>query len=460
MVVPVRSRGSTLVRAGSSEAARRLVLPAQTFVHTEMIGGVVLLAAAVASLVWANSRWGSSYETLWSIETSIHIGRFTLSHTLRDWINDALMVVFFFVVGLEVKRELVHGQLAEWRRASLPVACALGGMLVPAVLFLLLNSGVASARGWGIPMATDIAFAVSVLALVGDGVPAALRVFLLALATVDDVGAILVIALFYSDHLSLLVLGIALLLIGVLIAMQRLGVQNLLYYFPVAVLFWFAVLQSGVHATIAGVILGLITPTSARVTRHAFLDSGTRTLPALKAAVRSKDEENAEAVLGKMEELTSVTESAADRLVRLLHPWSSYLILPVFALANAGVTLSPEIAYHSMLSPVARGVFLGLVFGKPAGIVLFAWLAVRLRLAHLMSGVGWLHMAGVGLLGGIGFTVSLFISDLAFTETGLVAHAKLGILLASLIAGIAGFVTLSVVGRGNHVPQTTRQSGS
>lgn len=446
MGIPPRSRGSAIARARSSLAARRLVLPAQKFVYTEATSGIVLLIAAIVAITWANLSAGNSYEAFWNTEVSVHFGQFILAHNLREWINDALMVVFFFVVGLEVKREFVHGELAEWRRASLPVVCALGGMLVPAALYLLFNSGQPTVRGWGIPMATDIAFALGVLALVGDRVPSSVRVFLLALATVDDIGAILVIALFYSGRVSLVALVFALVLIAVMIVMGRLGVQNVLYYVPFAVLFWFAVLESGVHATIAGVVLGLITPAKPHIQRRAFLQFAEGALDDLKNAVAARDNERAEAVLGEMGELTSATEPLADRLVRILHPWSSYLVLPVFALANAGVRFTMDTAGAALWSPATRGVITGLLLGKVIGIVCFAAIAVRLRIASLMAGVRWSQMAGVGLLGGVGFTVSLFISDLAFTDPAITAQAKIGVLVASVTAGLLGLVVLAANG--------------
>lgn len=302
--VPPRSRGTAQARARSSFAARRLLVPVQTFVHTETTSGIVLLIAAVAALVWANSPWSASYEVLWSTEVSARLGQFALTHTLREWINDALMVVFFFVVGLEVKREFVHGELAGWRRASLPVVCAVGGMLVPALLYTVVNYGGGGARGWGIPMATDIAFAIGVLALAGERVPSSLRVLLLALATVDDVGAILVIAFFYSKQVSFLALGAALILVALILAMQRLGIQNLLYYAPFALLFWFAILQSGIHATIAGVVLGLIAPAKPRLSKQKYVQSVEPLIARLKTALAREQDELAEAMLGEVGELT------------------------------------------------------------------------------------------------------------------------------------------------------------
>ena len=438
MRAPLRNhQTATAVQDLRSSAVRRILLPLQRFLHTEVTGALILLAAAVAAVLWANSRFSDSYVRLWDTVFAFGTGPVVVSHTLREWINEALMTVFFFVVGLEIKRELVRGELSGWRRASLPVICALGGMVVPAALYAAFNVGGAGAHGWGIPMATDIAFAIGVLALVGDRIPASARIFLLALATVDDIGAILVIALFYPTHVSHLALLGALSLVVLLVVMKRVGVESIVYYLPVGVVFWFAVLESGVHATIAGVVLGLLTPTvtfpakGTAASAKTFMGSARKTVSA-NSADGSRDG------LPGMEILTTI-EAPADRLVRLLHPWSSYVILPLFALANAGVSLDPAGVVDAFSSPVTRGTLAGLLAGKPIGICLFALVAVWLRAASPMAGVGWLQVLGISLLAGIGFTVSLFITDLAFSDGTLVTQAKAGVLAASLLAAIAGY---------------------
>jgi Na+:H+ antiporter, NhaA family len=436
-----------MARARSSYFARRLLLPAQSFVHTEVSSGIVLLAAAVVALLWANSRWAGSYEALWNTEASLRAGRFVVEHSLRDWVNDALMAVFFFVVGLEVKREFMRGELSDWRRATLPVVSAFGGMIIPAMLYTAFNYSQPTARGWGIPMATDIAFALGVLALLGDRIPSSLRIFLLALATVDDIGAILVIALFYSEPLVPIALVVALVLIAGIVVMQRLGVRTLLYYVPVAVLFWLAVLESGVHATIAGVALGFVTPIRPYLTKQAFSEAVPALVEDAQHASANGDTDQGEAILGEIEELTAATEAPADRLIRLVHPWSSYVVLPLFALANAGVVFSTETIQQALTSPASRGVFVGLVAGKLVGIMLFAFLSVRFGLARLVTGVRWSQMVGVGILGGIGFTVSLFMSDLAFADAAVIAAARIAILAASVVAGLAGYLVLRLVSR-------------
>ena len=447
MSIPARSRGSSVARARDSYAARHLLVPVQKFIHTESSSGFVLLAAAALALLWVNSPWNSSYHALWNAEVSLRFGPFLLAHSLREWVNDALMVLFFFVVGLEVKREFVHGELSDWRKASLPIAAALGGMVVPAALYAVMNAGTSTSRGCGIPMATDIAFAVGVLALLGDRIPATLRILLLALATVDDIGAILVIAFFYTDQISPIPVLASLLLIFMMVGMWKIGLRKIGYFLPIAVLFWFAVLQSGIHATIAGVVLGLMTPTVAALGQKKYARTATLLLKELAEAEQQGSRERADAILGEVEELTASTETPADRLLRLLHPWSSYVALPIFALANAGVVLTPTAVRAAFVAPETQGILVGLGFGKVAGIVLLSYLAVRLRLVVLPQGVRWAHMAGIGLLGGIGFTVSLFISDLAFANPDNIANAKTGILVVSLLAGLLGFLVLRVSSR-------------
>jgi Na+:H+ antiporter, NhaA family len=444
MHIPPRTAGVTAVKAHTSYAARRILLPLQRFVHTETMGGIVLLVAAVAALAWANSPFGATYEKFWSLEVALRIGQTVVSHTVREWINDGLMTLFFFVVGLEIKRELVRGDLSGWQRASLPVVCAIGGMVVPALSYYVFNRGTPEVSGWGIPMATDIAFALGVLALLGDRIPSSARIFLLALATVDDIGAILVIALFYSEHVSFVPLSFGLVLVGILLLMRTLGVQTVGYYVPWALLFWLAILESGIHPTIAGVVLGLLTPTGPYLARTDFAGLASPLVQRIREMHPNADNEEAEAALGKLEQLTVATEGPADRIIRVLHPWSSYLVLPVFALANAGVRLTSGVAQRAFSSPVGRGIFLGLVAGKVAGICLFALLAIRLRVAKRLPVRGWIRMCGIGMLGGIGFTVSLFIADLAFANPTVIGEAKLGVLFASLLAGILGYALLQI----------------
>lgn len=454
MTIPARTQGSVQVQASQSYAARQLLLPVQRFIHTESTSGIALLAAAVIALLWVNSAWGASYDSFWNAMASIRIGPFSLAHTVREWVNDALMAVFFFVVGLEVKREFVHGELSALRRASLPIAAAIGGMLVPAALYAALNVGSTTARGWGVPMATDIAFAVGVLALLGNRIPTSLRVFLLALATVDDIGAILMIALFYTDTIAIVPVLTAAFLLLAMLGMRHLGVYEIKYYIPFAVLFWFAILQSGIHATIAGVALGLMTPTRPLLGRSKYVRITQSLLRDLNQAERTRARDHADAFLGAIEQLTSNTEAPADRLLRTLHGWSSFVVLPIFALANAGVVLTPAALWAAQTSREGAGIIIGLGLGKLLGISLFSYAAVKVGFAALPLHVTWTQIAGIGLLGGIGFTVSLFISDLAFNDPVSVANAKTAILLISVVSGALGYLVLRTTSkRAEHPPR-------
>jgi len=357
-----------------------------------------------------------------------------MSHSLKHWINDGLMVIFFFIIGLEVKRELVLGELRDMKRAALPIAAALGGMVVPAGIFLTMQWGEPSQRGWGIPMATDIAFVVGCMAVLGNRVPKSLRILLLSLAIVDDIGAILVIAIGYTDSLSMVWLlrgfaGIALVLL-----FGRIGVRNVGVYTVVGALIWLAFHESGVHATIAGVILGLITPARSWVDRGLVTDTVNRA-----SAVMGGEgwDESRYAVMKGVEKASREAMSPLERLEHGLHPWVSFLIMPVFALANAGVALSGEAVVH----PVAIAIIVGLLIGKPVGIVGFSWLAIRLRIAHKPAEIGWGAMVGGGFLAGIGFTMALFIAGLALGDD-LLVNAKMGILVASGAAAVLGMSLL------------------
>jgi NhaA family Na+:H+ antiporter len=379
-------------------AVRRAVGPLLEFLATEAGGGAILLAATAVALGWANSPWAASYASL--------------THDVRHWVNEGLMTLFFFVVGLEIKRELVTGELASVRRALLPVVAALGGMALPALLYLSLNAGGAEAAGWGIPMATDIAFAVGALSFF-PAVSASTRVFLLSLAIVDDIGAIVLIAAFYSAGISWGALAVACGLVAAIGVLRRLDVGWLPVYGALAILLWVATARAGVHATIAGVVLGLMAP-----------------------ARRGEDSDPQKPPL-------------TERLVPRLHPWTSYVVVPLFALVNAGVELSRSSVANAFTSSVAIGIVAGLVVGKLAGVAGSTWIAVKLGLAEPED--GWRSTVGVAALAGIGFTVSLFIADLAFTDPSLVAEAKIGILAGSLLASLLGAVILRA--------RATRRSG-
>jgi Na+:H+ antiporter, NhaA family len=418
------------------EPIDRLIGPLERFLHVEAAGGIVLLACTAIALGFANSPLAEPFLHFWETEAGVVLGPIRLQHSLEHWINDGLMVLFFFVVGLEVKRELVLGELRDPRQAALPLVAAAGGMVVPAGIYLALQAGGEAARGWGIPMATDIAFVVGCLALLGSRVPSGLRVMLLSLAIADDIGAILVIALGYSSgiHVSaLLAGGFGLAAVAVF---QRLGVRAIGAYVVLGVLIWVAFEHSGIHATIAGVILGLMTPA------HAYLGDESSERLADRAARLFRRRESIErpertARVRTLRRATRELVSPLEYLEAALHPWVSFVVMPVFALANAGVAFD----VRDLGSPVAAAVALGLVVGKPLGITAFAWIAVRAGLARLPQGVGWSAIAGGGLLAGIGFTMALFIAGLALDGAHLTA-AKVGILGGSALAAVAGMTIL------------------
>jgi NhaA family Na+:H+ antiporter len=417
----------------SDRRLARLAGPVVQFLRVEAAGGVLLLVATVAALIWANSPWESSYQSLWSTEFRVTVGSYEFAEDLGHLVNDLLMAFFFLVVGMEIKREIVAGELNSLRAVALPAMAALGGMVVPAAIFAGINLGGAGARGWGIPMATDIAFALGIVALLGSRVPSSVKVLLLTLAIVDDIGAIVVIAVFYSDAISPTWLAVAAVLVAVMALLHRLSVMYLPVLVAVALALWLAVYESGVHATIAGVVVGLLTPASPRLTTS----EATRSVGAL-------DEDD----LGAGQVHTTATSikasvSDCDRGIHDLHPWTSFVIVPLFALANAGIDLSAD----SLSSPsaVLIGVVAGLVLGKLVGIAAFSWLAVRLGIAELPPDLRWMHVIGVAAIGGVGFTVSLFIAGLAL-DGDLLTDAKIGILTASLIAGVVGAVLLARAG--------------
>jgi NhaA family Na+:H+ antiporter len=418
--------------ASDRRLARFVGQPVANFLHTESSGGILLLIAAAAALVWANSGWADSYTDLWATEVVVRVGGTELfNEDLRHVVNDGLMAIFFLVVGCEIKRELVTGELRDRRRAASPAIAALGGMVVPAVLFLAFNLGGPAARGWGIPMATDIAFAVGLVAILGSRVQPSLKLFLLTLAIVDDIGAIVVIALFYSDSISLGWLGAAAAVLGFMFAARRANVVYTPVFVMLGVVVWYCTLESGVHATIAGVALGLLAP-----------------------ARPLQDELQAEAVADSLEGKEDITATdlrvtgyliresvpLGTRIEEALHPWSSYVIVPVFALANAGVVFSAS-AFDDG-TPVILGIVAGLVVGKTVGITAFAWAADRIGLGSLPPGTRPRDLVGIAAAAGIGFTVSLFIADLAFDPGSLQDRAKIGILLGSALAAALGSILL------------------
>ena len=388
-------------------AKRQPLRPLREFLATESAGGILAVGGAVAAIIWVNLA-PHSYNSLWSHELSISFGHDALRLSLKHWVNDGLMALFFLVVGLEIKRELVLGELRVLRRAALPIAAAIGGMVIPAALFAVINSGTDTSRGWGVPMATDIALALGVIALLGRHiVPPSLSLFLLAVAIVDDIGAIVVIAVFYSNGIDVMWLAVAAAMVAFTVLLRRLRVTAMWPFVAIGLAMWFALHEAGVHATIAGVIMGLLAPTAVP--------------PGLN------------------------TVSVVERLEHALHPFTSFLIVPLFAISNAGIQFDNSLLDGVLSSHAFWGVVIGLVIGKPVGITLASWLAVRAGVAEYPTGVRLAQVAAVGAVAGIGFTVSLFVSELAFTHADQLGQAKFGVLIASIVAGLIGVVALRAV---------------
>ncbi|MBI3257632.1 MAG: Na+/H+ antiporter NhaA [Actinobacteria bacterium] len=432
---------------------RVFVRPAQEFIQIEAAGGIVMLAAGVVALIWANSPWSGGYHSLWGTHVNVEIGSLVqLDHlTLRDWISDAAMAVFFFVVGLEIKRELVLGELRNPRAAALPAIAAVGGMVVPALIYLAFNAGTATSDGWGIPMATDIAFAVGVISLLGDRVPSGAKLFLLTLAIVDDLGAILVIAIFYTDQLSLGWLGVAIVAVCAAANLRRVNVRSLVPYLGLGVLAWYALLESGVHATLVGVAFGFITPAWSFYSPARFVPDARRLMDDVQKAFEDnsldRDEyEHIGVALGDLRRLATETQSPLERLEKRLNPWVSFVVVPLFALANAGISLSGDSLSGAWTDRVVLGVLFGLVVGKTVGVFSATWLACRVGIGSLPAQTSWPVMLGVSMCAGVGFTVAMFVTNLSFAEVAPTDSAKLGVLVASLLAGIAGFVFLRMIG--------------
>jgi NhaA family Na+:H+ antiporter len=409
------------------------------FIHIEAVSGIALLIASAAALIWANSPLAASYEALWRTPLTVGAGDFVFSRSLHYWINDVLMTVFFLVVGMEIRHEIHEGSLARLRQAALPVIAALGGVLTPAAIYLALNSEELSRRGWAVPTATDIAFAVGVLALLGRSVPGNVRIFLLALAIIDDIAAVVIIALFYSGGLDYHGLFLAAAGIFAVIALRALGVASAYAYFLPGAIVWFGVLRSGAHPALAGVVLGLMTPVLPPPREEQPLDAASRALENLRRlAGEPADPHRRAPHLRRLRQAQRELLPPVIRVQSALHPWVAFGILPLFALANAGVTingldLSFPAARHIMI-----GVIAALVIGKPAGVIGATWLAVRSGLCRLPPFVTWSGVTLIGLLAGIGFTMSIFIAALAFADPILLDAAKAGILVASLLAGALG----------------------
>ncbi len=450
------SSGARPARWGDSDrfVPTRVVQPIQRVLALQTAGGVAMLLAAIVALVWANSPWHESYFHFWETPFDIRFGSSGPLHlelTLHEVVNDILMTFFFYLAALEIKHELVHGSFRDKKAAALPAVAAVGGMVIPALVYVAFNAGGEGAGGWGIPMATDIAFAVAVVTLLGKRVPLAARAFLLTLAVADDIGGITVIAIFYTDELKLSWLGLSAIAIAASYVAQRLQIRSYAPYLLLGLVAWFALHESGVHATIAGVVLGLITPAEPFHSPRTF---GNSAIPLVRRIERvaladhqsDHDEAGKETGLRDLVRLSVETMSPLERHLAWAGPWVAFIIVPAFALANAGVRVVGGDIGNPLTDPLFLGPALGLVVGKTVGIFGFAFIAAKLGVGRLPDGVTWRMMLGLATTGGVGFTVALFITSLSFDSADLTDRAKLGVLCGSVVAGIAGYLLLRAAG--------------
>jgi NhaA family Na+:H+ antiporter len=422
-----------------------ILSPIQEFFKIEAAGGIVLLIFTVIALVWANSAWGHYYQELWERKITIGIGNFNLSKSILHWVNDGLMAIFFFVVGLEIKRELLAGELSSPKKAALPIAAAIGGMIVPALFFIILNKNPETEVGWGIPMATDIAFTLGILSLLGKRVPLSLKIFLVAFAIVDDLGAVLIIALFYSESIHWNYLIVALVLVLVLVFFNRSNIRKPNAYVLVGVVIWYLFLKSGIHPTIAGVLIAFTIPVKRMIRRTAFIGNMQKNMDYFCASPKPQSmialREHHMAALDNMEDEIQRVQSPAQRLEHGLHGFVTFFVMPLFALINAGVVLKGA-DFSDVFSGLSGVIEMSLVGGKIIGIFLFSYIAVKIGLAKLPERVKWKQILSLSFLGGMGFTMSLFVANLAYKSDVFLNPAKIGILTGSLIAGIGGYIML------------------
>jgi len=417
----------------------------KSFIQLETTSSVILIVVSVIGLIWANSAFGDSYQEFWNHKFTIGFAdtNYHLSKPLILWINDGLMAVFFFVIGLEIKREVFVGELTTLRKASLPIFAAVGGMLFPVIIFLLLNNGKEGIEGWGIPMATDIAFTLGVLKLLGKRVPVGLKIFLTAFAIIDDIGAVLVIAVFYSAGIQWSLIGISILLILLLAILNYKKYYSKYFYLTIGFIVWLLFLKSGVHPTIAGVLMAFTIPIRGNTNVKAYLRKMNTQLTAYKENKQENAQLLSKAQIQAIDNVAVINSKAHSPLQQLehgLHGWVSYLIMPIFALANAGVVI--DFSLNSGMSYVTLNLALALVVGNVIGITLMSYLGIKLKLADLPKGVSFKQIFGISLLGGLGFTMSLFIVNLAYTDQNLIAQSKIGVIIGSLAAGILGYIVL------------------
>jgi NhaA family Na+:H+ antiporter len=433
------------------KAFQRISTPFEHFIHAQTTTGLVLMVMTILALVLANSPLYEAYAHFFHINIDFNVGSWVLSHSLHHWINDGLMAIFFFIIGLEIKREVTAGELANIKVAILPILAAIGGMVFPALIYIAINSGTSGAAGWGIPMATDIAFAISALVLLGKRVPTALVTFLVALAIVDDLGAVLVIALFYTDTINFIPLGLAALMFVVLVSFNRFGIHMILPYFIVGLLMWFFMLESGVHATIAGVLAALTIPSTPKRTPLTFVEDTKHLIKEYEQYPVATDHvmhERQKAILTNIKDKIDAVGTPAARLEHDLHLPVALIVIPLFALANAGINIDFSSLSSTVLEPVSLGIIAGLIFGKVLGIFGVSWLAIKMKIAKLPENSTMSQIFGVAFLGGIGFTMSIFVADLAFIgNPELIFQAKVGVLCASLFAGLFGYFWLKAVSK-------------
>lgn len=421
--------------------------PINRFIKLETSSSIILFAASIAALVLANSSLGESFLAFWKNYATISFPGFELSKPILKWINDGLMAIFFFLIGLEIKREILIGELSNIKKASLPIFAAIGGMVFPAILFVGLNQGNAGMEGWGIPMATDIAFSLGILTILGKRVPVGLKLFLMAFAIIDDLGAVLVIAFFYSSKLIWANIAIGLAIVVLLIILTRLRVYSKYLFFIAGIVVWVLFLKSGIHSTIAGVLMALTIPIDRHIKTSTFYEKGKEILKSFHEECDNPDENKTILnhhqliAIDEMEELTEKTASPIQFLEHRLHGWVAFIILPLFAFANAGVVFSFSGDTNTAL---ATNIAFSLIIGKFVGIFAISFLSIKLKLSELPKNVNYKQLAGVSFLGGLGFTMSLFINNLAYTDTALIDSAKMGILLGSLIAGTLGYITIKL----------------
>lgn len=426
----------------------RILQPVHNFINRQFTGGIVLFASVVIAIAWANYGNAESYHRFWNTQLMVGMANHVFSASLHSWINDGLMALFFFVIGLELKREFMAGELSTLRKAILPMFAALGGMIAPALIYAFFNYGKISESGWGIPMATDIAFALALLSLGGKNIPSAVKVFLCALAVADDLGAVIVIALFYTTHIIWMPLLVAFFLLIVLALGNYVGVRAPVFYLLIGIAFWGCFLMSGIHATIAGVLVAMTIPARPKINEDDYLFSVRQNTDQFENAQRldgSLITSEQLDILAQVKQLSLDAETPLQKIENALHPWVAFIIMPAFALANAGMTLESDF-FRSLANPVSIGIMTGLIVGKCIGVFGFAWVLIRLKLSTLPLGANWWHMFGVSILAGVGFTMSLFITELAFkNQTQLIDQSKYGILLASTIAATIGVFVLRTI---------------